>query len=419
MGPGVADPGPPTRRARASPYGIPATKKLHKLARTVRILLDYRPALRQRSGVGEYVHELARALTETRRGGESLVLFSSSWKDRVQVGRHELARNGHMPEFRDWRIPVRLLNYAWHRLGWPPVDWLQRGHLDVVHSAHPLLIPSRTAARVVTVHDLDFLDHPDRTQAEIRRDYPALAGPHARAADRVIAVSAHTAGEVERRLHVERSRISICSPGRPPWPRRELEPLDGCILFLGTLEPRKNLDVLLAGYERLLAQRPDAPRLVLAGGETAASRPIVARATAPPLAGRVELAGYIDPSRRQELYLRALVFVLPSHTEGFGIPALEAMTCGVPVIVANRGALPEVVGGAGRVFDPSDPGQLAHELGLVLADRAARDRMREAGWRQSARFDWRETARGVREAWALALEARHTRQRRSAGRSPE
>jgi glycosyltransferase involved in cell wall biosynthesis len=384
----------------------------------VRILLDYRPALRQRSGVGEYVHELARALTETGSGAESLVLFSSSWKDRVpDAGRQARTRNGHAPEFRDWRIPVRVLNYAWHRLGWPPVDWLQRGRLDIVHSAHPLLIPSRMAARLVTVHDLDFLDHPDRTQAEIRRDYPALAGPHARAADRVIAVSAHTAGEVERRLHVDRSRISICSPGHPAWPRRESEPADGCILFLGTLEPRKNLDVLLEAYERLLAQQPTAPRLVLAGGETAASGPIVSRATSPPLAGRVELPGYIDPSRRQDLYLRALVFVLPSHTEGFGIPALEAMTCGVPVIVANRGALPEVVGDAGRLFDPSDASQLAHELARVLGDRGLRDRLREAGWRQAATFDWKATAHRVREAWSLALEARRSRQRRSPGQS--
>jgi glycosyltransferase involved in cell wall biosynthesis len=223
----------------------------------VRILLDYRPALRQRTGVGEYVHELASALLESAPPGESLVLFSSSWKDRMPAwSTPSGATDAGRPEISDLRIPVRVLNYAWHRLGWPPVERLARRPLDVVQAMHPLLIPSRTAARIVTVHDLDFLDYPERTRAEIRRDYPALAATHARRADHVVVVSRHTAGEVERRLRVESSRISVCSPGRPAWPRRLAEPAGGPILFLGTLEPRKNLGVLLDAYERLIVRRP-------------------------------------------------------------------------------------------------------------------------------------------------------------------
>jgi glycosyltransferase involved in cell wall biosynthesis len=153
---------------------------------------------------------------------------------------------------------------------------------------------------------------------------------------------------------------------------------------------------------------------VLAGGTTEASTPIVERAARPPLAGRVELAGYVDPGRRQEQYQRAVLFVLPSHAEGFGLPALEAMTCGVPVIAANRGALPEVVGPAGRLFEPDDPEALAAALDALLGDAPARDRMREAGWAQSLQFDWRQCARRTREAWRLALEARD--RRRAAGR---
>jgi glycosyltransferase involved in cell wall biosynthesis len=267
-------------------------------------------------------------------------------------------------------------------------------------------MPARSAAQIVTVHDLDFLDHPERTHAEIRRDYPALAGAHARRADRVVAVSHHTAGETQRRLDVDASQISVCSPGRPAWPRRTDEPPDGRILFLGTLEPRKNLGVLLDAYEMLIARNSGAPMLTLAGGHTPASAALLERTRRPPLAGRVELTGYVDPSRRQEQYQRAIVFVLPSHTEGFGIPALEALTCGVPVIAARRGALPEVVGSAGLLFEATDPQALAEALQRVLADRALRDRMREDGWTQAARFDWHTTANRVREAWTLAREAR-------------
>lgn len=365
----------------------------------VRILLDYRPALRQRTGVGAYIHETARALAATAGAGESVVLFSASWKDR-------LAADAVMPLATvDRRIPVRLLNFAWHRLGAPAVERLAGDGYDVVQSAHPLLIPTRHAARVVTVHDLDFLDHPERTQAEIRRDYAALAGPHARAADQVIAVSPHTAREVERRLGVPPSRITVCPLGAPDWPVRAALPGAGaCILFLGTLEPRKNLDVLLDAYSRLIATDPATPPLVLAGRIDPQADALVARARSAPLADRVELPGYVTDDQKRALFERAAVFVLPSHLEGFGLTAVEAMKAGVPVVAANRGALPDTVGRAGRLVDPDDAAQLAHALAEIVASRDLQQRMSDAGRAQAAQFTWTHTASRTREAWQLARE---------------
>lgn len=370
----------------------------------MRILVDYRPALRERTGVGEYVHQAARALVATAQAGESLVLFSASWKDRlapdVVPGAAVIDR----------RVPVRLLNFLWHRLEWPRVESLTGQDFDVVETVHPLLMPSNRAARIVTVHDLDFLDHPERTRAEIRRDYAALAAAHARRADQVIVNSRHTASEVEQRLGVPASHISVCRPGAPLWPQRVAEPAaDGCVLFLGTLEPRKNLGVLLDAYEALLARWPDAPRLVLAGRVPAEAAALVARARQASFAGRVEIPGYVDPDQRAALFGRALVFVLPSHTEGFGMPAVEAMMTGVPVIAANRGALPEVVGHAGRLVDPTDADALAHELETVLRDAALRQRMTDDGRRQAAQFTWTATAHAMREAWAMAIDHRRRR----------
>lgn len=371
----------------------------------MRILLDYRPALRERTGVGEYVHELARALVATADEGETVTLFSSSWKDRLPPDAVPGAT------VVDRRIPVSALNLAWHRLEWPPIEALAGGaSFDIAHSGHPLLMPSRTAAQVVTVHDLDFLDHPERTRAEIRRDYPALASAHALRADHVIAVSQHTARQVTNRLGVPESRVTICSPGAPAWPRRADEPPDGVILFLGSLEPRKNLALLLDAYEQLLARATGPlPPLVLAGRAGPQAASLIERVSRPPLAGHVELAGYVEPGRRRDIYDRALVLVMPSHTEGFGIPALEAMTRGVPVIAADRGALPEVVGPAGRLIDPGDAAALSRALEELVENRSERDRLREAGWQQASRFDWRETAREIREAWSMALERRKDR----------
>jgi glycosyltransferase involved in cell wall biosynthesis len=148
---------------------------------------------------------------------------------------------------------------------------------------------------------------------------------------------------------------------------------------------------------------------VLAGGVPPEAAALTARAAASPFAGRVELRGYIAPERRRDLYAGALALIMPSHTEGFGIPALEAMTVGVPVIAANRGALPEVVGDAGLLIDPVDPSDLARRLGEVVASRPLRDRLRGAGWQQAARFSWRESAARAREAWGRAIE--HQRRR--------
>ena len=140
----------------------------------MRVLIDYRAALREPSGVGEYTHQLALSLLKWRALGCAgaapldVTLFSSSWKHRLVV-EAGLRTAGIV----DRRVPGAVLNLAWHRLGWPPAEVLCGTAFDVVHSLHPLLMPARRAAQIVTIHDLDFLLHPERTRAEIRRDYPA------------------------------------------------------------------------------------------------------------------------------------------------------------------------------------------------------------------------------------------------------
>jgi glycosyltransferase involved in cell wall biosynthesis len=352
----------------------------------LRILLDYRPALRARTGVGEYVHEIAAALTRQVDASDVLTLFSSSWKDRLPADRLPGARTV------DSRIPVSALNLAWHRLEWPPIELLA-GPQDIAHSLHPLLMPARRASQIVTVHDLDFLDHPERTRAEVRRDYAALAPAHARRARAVVTVSQFTAGEVERRLGVPRSRIVICPPGAPSWRPRETAAPDGPILFMGTLEPRKNVGALLDAYGALVADMADAPPLWLAGGATEASAPWLQRIAQPPLAGRVEHLGYITSDRRYDLYARASMLVLPSHLEGFGIPVLEAMTAGVPVVVSNRGALPEVAGGAGQVIEPDDVRGIAAAMRRYLRDPAFAGDAAARGVARARAFSWDASAK--------------------------
>jgi glycosyltransferase involved in cell wall biosynthesis len=365
----------------------------------VRILLDYRPALRTRTGVGEYAHQLASALARRLDPADALVLFSSSWKDRLTPDV--------IPGLQvvDARVPVTFLNLAWHRLEWPPVETFA-GEVDVVHSMHPLLLPARRAAQVVTIHDLYFLDAPENTASEIRRDYPVLAGSHAQRADAVVTVSEYTAGRVRTRLGVPPERIAVCSNGAPSWEPVEERAERGHVLFMGTIEPRKNVATLLRAYEALLALRPDAPELVLAGGVAPACQPLLAELARPPLAGRVRQVGYVTGSQREELYRRASLVVMPSFDEGFGLPALEALSIGIPVIVSSRGALPEVVGEAGTVVDPEDVAGWASAMDRILGDAALARDFAVKGIARARAFSWDASAARLMGVYRQAVERR-------------
>jgi len=177
------------------------------------------------------------------------------------------------------------------------------------------------------------------------------------------------------------------------------------VLFFGTLEPRKNLGALIDAYERLMRRRP-MPRLLIAGHATREAKPWLARIAEPWTGGNLVYLGYIDPSKRRNLYVEARVLVQPSFEEGFGMPILEAMTMGVPVIAANRGALPEVLGDAGLLFDPENPDALASALERMIDDEAFAAASAAKGRLRASQFTWDATARHVYEAYQLAIERR-------------
>ena len=373
----------------------------------MRVLIDYRPALRQRTGVGEYAHQLAAALVPRIGRDGQVVLFSSAWKDRLAPGTVPGA------EVVDSRIPVRVLNRAWHRWEWPPIESFA-GPVDIAHSMHPLMLPSRGAAQVITIHDLYFLDHAEDTEREIRRDYAALAPSHARRCDAIVAVSEYTASQIRARFGVPAEKITVCSPAAPQWTSRsaasrpaliERRESKGPIVFLGTLEARKNVPVLLEAYGRLLAGDARTPPLVLAGRAGAGADAVLNRLSQPPLAGKVRHLGYVADERREQLFREASMLVMPSLDEGFGMPALEAMTIGVPVVAANRGALPEVVGDAGLLVEP-DPEALAQAMKQILDNQALAQRLATAGVERSKRFTWDGSAARLLDVYRAAIERR-------------
>ena len=355
----------------------------------MRIGLDLRPALTRPTGVGCYVQALSERMPVAAPHLE-FVFFSASLRDRYPAR----AWPGNVTLV-DRRCPVRLLNLAWNRLGWPPLDDLVGRPLDVVHSPHPLLIPARSALRVVTIHDLYFLKHPEKTRAEVRRDYAPLVRAHARRADGVICVSRFTAAEAERLLDLPPDRIAVIPNGvdsiyrQPAAPeavagllsRRGLPP--GAVLYIGSAEERKNLAGLRAAYRELGRRRRDLPPLLLVGpGLDSASDP------------RLEVApGYLEAGEIRLLMASARLLVLPSHEEGFGLPVAQALAVGLPVVCSRGSALEEIAGETACLVDPEDPSSIAAGIERVLDDPALAARMARAGLERSRRFDWETAAR--------------------------
>jgi glycosyltransferase involved in cell wall biosynthesis len=261
-------------------------------------------------------------------------------------------------------------------------------------------MPASHAAQVITIYDLFFLDHPEATTREVRRDYAPLAADHASRADAVVTISRYTRAQIVSRLGVPAERVTVCHPGAPAIsPRPEPEPL-GPILHVGTVEPRKNVEALLEAYAELSRTR-SAPPLVFAGR---------IEGRKPDAPAGVRFLGYVPGEIKNGLYREASMLVVPSLDEGFGIPVVEAMAMGVPVVAAARGALPEVLGDAGILVDThSFIGSLAAAMRRVLDDAALRRELAARGLARAQLFTWDASAAAAREALADAVERRKAR----------
>jgi glycosyltransferase involved in cell wall biosynthesis len=264
---------------------------------------------------------------------------------------------------------------------------------------------------VVTVHDLAFIRFPQTFRAYNRIYLDVATRLSVQRATRILVVSEHTRREVIGLLGVAPERVVVTPNAvrehfRPPDPavleafraRKGLP--ERFVLYVGTLEPRKNLTTLLEAYAQV-AQRQVTPLLV-GGGKGWLYDAVFQRLEALGLRERVHFVGYLDEEELPLWYAAATVFVFPSIYEGFGMPPLEAMACGTPVVASNTSSLPEVVGDAGLTVSPYDPAALAAAISRVLDDADLRQELRERGLRQARAFSWRVTAERTLAAYEAA-----------------
>jgi glycosyltransferase involved in cell wall biosynthesis len=370
----------------------------------VRIGLDATPLLGFRTGVGRYVAELVAALPAALDPADEVTLTAFTLRGAGDLP--ALAPDGVSARSRP--VPARLLQAAWARTSVPPVSWLA-GRVDLFHGTNFVLPPPGRAAGVVTVHDLAYLRMPDTVSAASRR-YVELVPRSLGRAGAVCVPSRFVADEVQEAYPEARGRVVVTPLGvDPSWTRAT--PLDAArrtalglageyVVFVGNLEPRKDLGTVLAAY-RLLAARGvrNLPQLALAG--PSGWGPELDTTGLPD--GLVVRLGRRPEAELQGLVAGARALVYPSRYEGFGLPLLEAFACGTPVVASDIPTTREVLGessGLARLFPVGDADALASLLDGPAeerpGDRAARTAL------ASART-WGATAAATVEAYRRAL----------------
>jgi len=264
------------------------------------------------------------------------------------------------------------------------------------------VIPPVHPRSVATIHDLGYLTEPESHQPIHRKQLEWTTRWNAKAATGLIAVSETTKSDLVEFLDIDPNRIRVIyhgvgkelAPATEPEiaavrERHGIGPM--AILAVGTLQPRKNLMRLIQAFEQLAPRSPDL-QLVLCGAPGWRSDQILHRASASPFHHRIQHLGYIPDSDLPALYSSAAVLAFPSLYEGFGMPALEAMACGTPVVAANRSSLPEICGDAPVLVDPLDAESIANGIDLVLTDDEVRQRHTDRGFVRAEKFRWHECA---------------------------
>lgn len=363
----------------------------------MRVAIDARALLAAQTGIGTYTRGIAKALAA--RPGTQVGLFSPRPLPDPPAG-------------------IRLTAHAGPNL--PGVVWTQTAFArraaawgaDVLLAALTIAPVATSLPVVSVVHDLTPVTHPEWHAARTLLGFLPFWNRTASRAARFVCVSKATARELARLYPKTVGRLRIAqngidpefSPGANEALRESAQKRFAAgrpfLLYLGTLEPRKNVGALVTACERLWEERAQRPDLVLAGGVGWKSAPLLKRIEASRFRGRIHLAGYAPREVALLLYRSAQAFVYPSLAEGFGLPLAEAMACGAPCVASTAEALVEVGGDAALYAAPEDPEAIARAIAAVLEDPDTRRRLTAAGPRRAALFTWEAAA----AATAAALE---------------
>lgn len=369
----------------------------------MRVGFDIGPITHARSGVGNYCLYLIRALLELQ--GLDIAGFAASARKLDWKALGHLIPHRHLP------IPTRIMYHIWSVLGMPAVDSML-GDIDVYHATNYFLPPVKRAKRVLTIHDIAFKKYPELCSPKIVGPFSSKVAGFAREADAVITDSESSRRDVIELLGVNADRVHTVHLAADTLLRRfsrkeatkrvqERFTLSApYALFVSTIEPRKNVERLIQAFYQI--SRELSHTLVFVGkfgwyrvdrlSDLYEDSAEVCGISLEEAHARIRELGFVESDDLAALYGAADALILPSLYEGFGLPVLEAMTCGCPVITADNSSLPEVGGDAAEYCDANDVDSIASAMRRVLGDAALREQMIQRGFAQAAKFSWKKTA---------------------------
>jgi glycosyltransferase involved in cell wall biosynthesis len=373
----------------------------------VRIAFDATAMPMNRAGAGNYIFFLVQALSEVDRVNQYLIFAKPEHLEAFGI----VQDNFELIGIAQPSVPRRLL---WEQAGLP--GELRRRRVDLLHSPHYTMPLRKVCKSVVSFPDMIFIMMPQVHGRGRRTFFQMMMRWSARHADRLIAISESTRQDLFLRLHVPLDQIVTtvlaASESYRPLPKDETQSVcdrygltpGRYVYYVGVLEPRKNVPVLLEAYAKLAAEFPNVP-LVIAGKKGWMYESIFQQAKALGLEDRVRFLGYVPDADLAALYNGARVFVYPSQYEGFGLPVLEAMQCGTPTITTDISSMPEVAGDAALLVAPNDATALADALKRLLTDDALAQDLSQRGIERAKLFSWQRCARETLAVYQSVYEA--------------
>jgi glycosyltransferase involved in cell wall biosynthesis len=376
------------------------------------IAIDYTPAYEQGGGIGRYVRELIAALAKIDQTTDYRLFVAGATSAVLPKP------PGDNFQWKPSRISPRWYARLWHRARLPyPVEAIT-GKVNLYHATDFVLPPTLPGTRtLLTVHDLSFVRVPETASPALKAYLDAVVPRSVRRADHVLADSAATKADLIDLYGTPTDKITVLLSGVEARFKRVDDPAAlqqarekyqlssrPFVFSVGTVQPRKNYGRLIEAVARLQSQGHDVD-LVIAGGHGWMEDPIYETIRAAHMEEHVRFIGFAADEDLPALYSAAVCAALPSLYEGFGIPVLEAMACGTPVVTSNVSSLPEVAGDAALTITPTDLDALTTALERLLTDRALRQSLVQRGYRRAQQFSWEASAQHLRRIYAFLTNA--------------
>ncbi len=367
----------------------------------MRIGIDITAAVTQGGGIGRYTRELIYALVRADKEN-TYRLFSAKQPATLPVP--DPIPTGDNISYHQAPLNERWLYRLWYRLRLPLPVQLMTGQIDLFHSPDFVLPPVRgDIPTILTVHDLSFIHYPKTFTPALVNYLNRVVPWSVGRATHILADSQATKADLINIWNVTAEKVTVLYSGvsgrfRPVTDKKQLSAVRQkysigdapYLVSVSTLQPRKNFQMLIQAFKPVAKQKPH--NLIIAGGKGWLYEEMLAEVAKQGLEGRVKFIGFVEDGDLPSLYSQAALMVFPSLYEGFGLPLLEAMACGVPVLTSNASCLPEVAGEAAVLLSPTDKAAWSHTMNELLSNPGRRARMVAAGFLQVRKFTWKKAA---------------------------